>query len=157
MKKQEAEVLASEKVDLIIEYITQMLDDSTKLSASMEFNSAKINGQKMCTLDIYVPIKNFERHLNLDIPKDHQNIILKEFLNRILTTFLSHETIGPTKFYQLRSSNFLFDGIMIVNTIGSEIKVNMYGIDKQIADEYNKEYEEYRNSILEDNTSKKRI
>ena len=140
MKKQEAEVLSSEKVDLIIEYITQMLDDSTKLSASMEFNSAKINGQKMCTLDIYVPIKNFERHLNLDIPKDHQNIILKEFLNRILTTFLSHETIGPTKFYQLRSSNFLFDGIKIVNTIGSEIKVNMYGIDKQIADEYNKEY-----------------
>ena len=82
---------------------------------------------------------------------------MKEFLNRILTTFLSHETIGPTKFYQLRSSNFLFDGIKIVNTIGSEIKVNMYGIDKQIADEYNKEYEEYRNSILEDNTSKKRI
>ena len=36
MKKQEAEVLASEKVDLIIEYITQMLDDSMKLSASME-------------------------------------------------------------------------------------------------------------------------
>ena len=137
MKKKEAEVLAPEKIDVIVEYIMQILEDTSKVSGMMNFSSAK--------------------HLNLGITSDHYNVLCKEFLDRVLTTFLPHETIGATRFYQFRSNN-IFDGVNIVNSIGSEIKVNMYGIDKNISNEYNEKYEEYLNqSMMENNASRKRV
>ena len=136
MKKKEAEVLALKKVDVLVEYIMQILEDTSKVSGMMNFSSAKIDGQNMCTMDIYVPFRNFEKHLNLGITSDHYNVLCKEFLDRVITTFLPHETIGATRFYQFRSNN-IFDGVSIVNSIGSEIKVNMYGVDRSISNEYN--------------------
>ena len=59
MKKKEAEVLALKKVDVIVEYIMQILEDTSKVSGMMNFSSAKIDGQNMCTMDIYVPFRNF--------------------------------------------------------------------------------------------------
>jgi len=158
MKKKEAEILLSQKVDVIMEYITTILEDSTKVSSSMKFNSAKIDGENMCTLDIYVPINNFERHLNLGITIDQKNVIFREFLSRVVVNILPHETIGATRFYQLRSNFSLFDGITIINSIGSEIKVNMYGIDKNISNEYNIKYDEYKNTLMtEENIFQKKI
>lgn len=145
MKKKEAELLAKQKVNVIIEYIMQILSDSERVTSSMDFSSAKIDGNNMCTIDIYVPSKNFERHLNLGITSDHKNSIYKEFLNRVIIDFLPHDSIGATKFYRLRSYDRLFDGIKVINTIGSEIEVNMYGIDKNIFNEYNTRYEEFKN------------
>ena len=37
MKKKEAEVLAPEKVDVIVEYIMQILEDTSKVSGMMNF------------------------------------------------------------------------------------------------------------------------
>ena len=139
MKKIEAKALAPEKSKLVIEYITQILSDSEKVNSVMDFWYAKIDGQNMCTMDIYVPFRNFEKHLNLGITSDHYNVLCKEFLDRVITTFLPHETIGATRFYQFRS-NSIFDGVSIVNSIGSEIKVNMYGVDRSISNEYNEKY-----------------
>lgn len=157
MKKKEAEVLALKKVDVIVEYIMQILEDTSKVSGMMNFSSAKIDGQNMCTMDIYVPFRNFEKHLNLGITSDHYNVLCKEFLDRVITTFLPHETIGATRFYQFRSNN-IFDGVSIVNSIGSEIKVNMYGVDRSISNEYNEKYDEYINqSMMENSTSRKRV
>ena len=83
MKKKEAEVLALKKVDVIVEYIMQILEDTSKVSGMMNFSSAKIDGQNMCTMDIYVPFRNFEKHLNLGITSDHYNVLCKEFLDRV--------------------------------------------------------------------------
>ena len=155
MKKKEAEVVASKRVDLIMEYITQILKEPSKVFATMRFSSAKIDGQNMCTIDIYVPEKEFERHLNLGITSDHRDVLCREFLNRVITNILPHETIGATRFYSLRSNTTSFEGISVVNSISSEIKINMYGIDKKISDEYNIKYEDYRNNtMLDDNSNK---
>ena len=54
MKKKEAVTIAPEKVDIIMVYITQILDNPNKISGIINFNSAKIDGQNVCTLDIYV-------------------------------------------------------------------------------------------------------
>lgn len=45
MKKNEAQVLAPTKSNLIMEYITQILSDTDKLNGDIEFNFAKINNQ----------------------------------------------------------------------------------------------------------------
>lgn len=158
MKKKEAEVLAPQKVDVIMEYVTNILEDSQQVFASINFNAAKINGESMCVIDIYVPIKKFERHLNLGITSQHSDVIFRELLSRVILEVLSSESIGATRFYHLRSINDSFDGINILNQIGSEIKLNMYGIDKNISDEYNQKYDEYENNLTdEDNISMRKI
>ncbi len=155
MKKKEAEKLAPQKINLIIEYITQILEDTSKVSGMMRFSSAKINSQNMCTIDMYVLNKNFEKHLNLDITSDHQDVLRKEFLNRVITDFLPHDTIGATRFYRLCSNTLLFEGISIINSIGSEIKMNMFGTDKEIINEYNAKYDEFiSNNMLSDSHSR---
>lgn len=158
MKKKDALILSPQIVDLIMSYITQILDNTNKISGTINFNSIKMNGQNVCTLDVYVPNNNFEKHINLEITTDHIDIIFEKFLNRVITDILPLETIGVTRFYHLRSNSNLFDGITIINSIGSEMKVNMYGIDRDIVNEYNKRYNEYRNSLInEESISKNKI
>lgn len=140
MKKKEAELLVPQTIDVIIEYIMQILEDNEKLYSYIDFSSAKIDGNNMKTINIYVPLSNFEKHINLGITNDHSNIIYKAFLDRVITNFFTSETIGVTRFYSLRSHFDIFDGIDITNNIGSVIKINMYGIDNKISDDYNMEY-----------------
>ena len=158
MKKKDALILSPQIVDLIMNYISQILDNTNKISGIINFNSLKIDGQNVCTLDIYVPNNSFEKHINLEITTDHVDIMFEKFLDRVITDILPHETIGATRFYHLRSNSNLFDGITIINSIGSEMKVNMYGIDRDIVNEYNKRYDQYRNSLInEGNISKNKI
>ena len=145
MKKIEAEIVAPQKVNIIMEYVNNILENSNKVSAQMNFDSVKIDGQCMCVLDINMV--NHEQHLNLGIPSQFADIIFKELLNRVLNDVLPSESMGATKFYRFRSNDNSFDGINIMNEIGSEIRLNMYGINKSISDEYNQKYEEYRNSL----------
>ena len=147
MKKKEAEMLAKEKVDIIMQSITKLLEEPTRVLARMNFSSVKVEGKSMATVNIYVPENDYEEHLKLDITNDHTNVIFKEFLKRVISEVLPHETIGASRFYMFRSNTDSFDGIRIVNAKGSEIKVNMYGIDKNISDEYNLKYEEYVRKI----------
>ena len=147
MKKIEAEELAVQKVDVIIEYIAQILSDKNKVDSMMNFSTAKIDGNNMSTIDIYVPVKDFERHINLGITSDHLNVIYKEFLDRIPNTFFTHDTIGVSRFYNIRTSQGQFDGIIASNIIGSKIKINMSNIDRNISEDYNKKYDDFVNNI----------
>lgn len=88
MKKIEAQAIAPERSRLVIEYITKILSDIEKVNASMNFSSAKIDNQMMCTLDIYVPQRNFEKHLNLGITSDHSLVLYEQILNDFIDTFL---------------------------------------------------------------------
>ena len=142
MKKMEAQELAQIRSKLIIEYINKILSSNEKVNASINLNAYKINGQKMCTADIYVPCKNFEKHLNLGITSDHISILHEQILNDLLS-YLDDDYIGVTRFYSMRTNNLLFDGVSVTNTLGSSIKINMYGINRNISDEYNKKYDEY--------------
>lgn len=150
MKKIEAQALAPERSKLIIEYITKILSDEEKVDASMNFTSAKIDNQKMCTLDIYVPELNFEQHLNLGITSEHSLVLYEQILNDFLDTFLDHETIGVTKYRSIKSSQGSFSGINAVNTLGSKIKINFNTTSPDfmnIVSEYTRRYNEFAESL----------
>lgn len=123
-KKNEAQALASEKSKLVIEYIMQILSDSEKVNSTMNFYYAKIEVKKMCTLDIYVPKRNFEKHLNLGITGEHSLVLYEQILNDFIDIFLGHETIGITKYYSIKSMQGTFSGVNVINSTGSEIKIN---------------------------------
>ncbi len=155
MKKIEAMELAPERSKLIIEYITQILSDSEKVNARMNFNSAKIDNQRMCVLDIYVPNRNFEKHLNLGITSEHDLILYEQLLNDLLDTFLEHETIGVTKYYSLKSMQENFTGIDAMNSLGSRIRINLNssGTDfMELIDRYSKRYDEFVTSLNQNET-----
>lgn len=145
MKKIEAIELAPERSKLIIEYIIQILSDPEQVNARMDFNVVKIDNQMMCVLDIYVPKRGFEKHLNLGITSEHDLILYEQLLNDLLDTFLEHETIGITKYYSLKSMQENFTGIDAINTLGSKIKINLNssGTDfMELIDKYSKRYDE---------------
>lgn len=150
MKKIEAKALAPEKSKLVIEYITQILSDSEKVNSVMNFWYAKIDGQNMCTLDIYVPETNFEKHLNLGITIDHSLVLYEQILNDFLDTFLEHQTMGVTRYYSIRSMQNDFSGVDAVNRNGSRIKINFNTTDPDfmnIVSEYTRRYNEFAESL----------
>lgn len=150
MKKIEAKALAPEKSKLVIEYITQILSDSEKMNSTMDFWYAKIDGQNMCTLDIYVPERNFEKHLNLGITIDHELVLYEQLLNDFLDTFLENETMGVTRYYSIKSMQNDFSGVDAVNLNGSRIKINFNTTNPDFMDivsDYTRRYNEFAESL----------
>lgn len=150
MKKEEALILAEEKSKLVIEYIMQILSDTEKVNGVINFNSAKIDNQKMCTLDIYVPER--EKHLNIGITTDHVDVFYAKLLTDFLDVFLEHETMGISKYYSIKGMNQTFCGMNAVNSIGSQIKLNFLCQGSKFSElmtNYNQRINEYVNSINE--------
>ena len=158
MKKIEAQYLANEKSKIVIEYITQILSYSEKTNSKMNFSSVKIDGQQMCTLDIYVPEKNFERHLNLGITLDHSLVLYKQLLNDFINTFLEHDTIGITRYYSIKSMQEDFSGVNAVNRNGSKIRINFNTTHPDfmnIVSEYSRMYDEFEEVLKKQNEENK--
>lgn len=157
MKKEEAQVLAPIKSKLLMEYIQQILSDSIELTAQIHINTARINQENMCTYDIYVSARNFERHINTGISAQQSHILRTQILSDLIEYFMESETIGITKWEGIKSSNhnMNFDGVMAFNTIGSQIqidfKVNSNSI-KNAVDAYNHQIQMY----IDKNESKTR-
>ena len=160
MKKEEASIISQERSRLIIEYITSILSDKEKVDGTMTFKSAKIDGQNMIVLDIYVPKSEFEKHLNLGITNDHKLVLYDQLLNDLLDVFLEHETMGVTKYYEIHSMlDGLFAGINAVNMIGSKIKINLNsrGEDfRNVINNYTKRYNEFVENINQDQAPPRR-
>ncbi len=126
-----------------MEYITQILSDSNKLDAKMDFNFVKIDSEKMCVLDIYVPETKFEKHLNLGIPNYHSGVLFEQVLNDLLH-FLPSDTIGVSKYIEVKTLLLLsFSGVVVSNTTESKIKINFGYIDKNIVTNYMNKYNEF--------------
>ena len=150
MKKLEAKALAPEKSKLVVEYITQILSDTEKVNSVMDFWHAKIDGQDMCTLNIYVPETNFEKHLNLGITLDHSLVLYEQILNDFLDTFLEHKTMGVTRYYSIKSMQNNFSGVDAVNMNGSRIKINFNTTNPDfmnIVSEYTRRYNEFAETL----------
>ena len=149
MKKNEAQVMAPTKSNLIMEYITQILSDTDKLNGNIEFNFAKINNQMNCVLDIYIPTKDFEKHLNLEITSDHCLVLYEQVLTDLLK-FLPSETIGVTKYFSIKSMTEYFSGVVVLNNIGSELKINFNTTNPDfmnIVSEYTRRYNDFSKSL----------
>jgi hypothetical protein len=116
-----------------------------------------------CVLDIFVPIKNFEKHLNLEITSDHCLVLYEQVLNDLLN-FLFSETIGVTKYYSMKSMSEYFSGVVAFNNIGSELKINFNTTSPEfmlLIDKYIEKYDEIAKSLSNQeetkiNNSKKR-
>lgn len=137
MEISEAKELSKVRSKLIIEYINDILSDGNKLKAKINLGIHEVDGKDMCTADIYVPYKDFERHFNLGITPEYISILHEQLLNDLIP-YLDDNFIGVTRFYSLRSNDLLFDGVRVMNIMGSSIMLNMYGIDENISSEYNK-------------------
>lgn len=150
MQKNEAQDLAIKRSNLIMEYLTQILSDSLTVHGKMEFLNTKIDSQDICTLDIYVPARDFERHLNLGITEEHELALFKQVLNDLLK-FLPHESIGVSRYYSIKSMlGGTFSGVRATNSIGSEIKINFNTTGPEfgeLARNYQKKYDEFVDSL----------
>ena len=160
MKKSEAQALASEKSKLIIEYIIQILSDSERINSNMIFCNTKIDNQKMCTLDIYVPDRKYEKHLNLEITADHCLVLYEQLLNNLLDNFLENENIGITKYYCIKFiDQENFSGVDVVNLNGSRIKLNFNTTHPDfmnLVSQYTRRYHEFEELLNNRNDESKK-
>lgn len=100
MKKVEAMQIAPQRSQLLIEYIMQILSDSNQVCGEILIDSAKINNEKMCTLEIFVPQANFEKHLNIGIPVQQVDVLIEACLEDIAALALESNNIlvSPLKY-----------------------------------------------------------
>lgn len=97
MEISEAKELSKVRSKLIIEYINDILSDGNKLKAKINLGIHEVDGQDMCTADIYVPYKDFERHFNLGITPEYISILHEQLLNDLIP-YLDDNFIGVTRF-----------------------------------------------------------
>ena len=147
MKKEEAKEIAPIRSMLLCEYISQILSDSEKVNGKIEIDSAKINNERMITFDIYVPNKNFEKHLNTGITTQQINVLTEQILNDLLANFMESETIGCSRYYMIRGGYGMnMNGINLINNLGSKIKINFVCCGDEFSEQvrnYNAQLDEY--------------
>ncbi len=157
MKKREAQVLTLGKSKLMIEYLEQFLTDKEQITGRIEFNRAPIGGQNVCVADLFIPTKNWERHLNLEITIDHCDVLYEQLFSDILSTFLASDTMGVSRYYEIKGMmGHSFYGISVINILGSRIEVNFLQKGQkfyEITEFYNRKIDEYENSFNMDQTS----
>ncbi len=133
------EILIINRINLIMEYVHQITNDPDDVKGEMNFTVNEIDGKKLCTFDIYVPGKDFEKHLNLGIPSEYLDELYKEFLDRIQ----SDETIATSSIaYMHRFLEGTFYTLFVAKS--SVIKVTIHGIGHKVVAEYNEKYQELK-------------
>lgn len=153
--------LISQRVNLIMEYLEQFLSDKELIEGKINFDSAKIDGQNVCVVDIYVFTKKFERHFNLGIPIEFCYIFYEQLFSRILEIYLEDSILGCSRFYTIRSFTGRddFSGIDVVHSeIGSKIQLNFLYRDanfKKVMDSYNQRISEYVDQVTRNNIMSK--
>ena len=144
------------RVNLIIEYIEQILSDNIVIKSKIKISPENIDGKKTLTLNVYVPIRNFEKHFNLDILEENDISFYKYLTDTILNKYMDSETIGISRYYNIRPEfcGEYFNGIDISNLSGSCLKLS-FGSNKRefqmVVDEYNNEIDDYVSSNEEIN------
>ena len=156
MKKEDAMQIAPERSKLLCEYITQILSDNEKVSGEIRIDSAKINNERMLTFDIFVPSRNFEKHLNTGITTQQVDVLTGQILNDLIDNFTESETMGCTRYYSIRGGYGMnMNGVDAMNNIGSRIRINFVcrgdKFDEQLQN-YNEKLDEYANQ--QENSSK---
>lgn len=125
MKKEEAMLIAKKRSKLLIEYITKILSDEKIVNGEIIIDAIKIDGDKMCVLELNLPSENFFNSLNTGIKAQQIDVLTEQILDDLIDNFIESETIGITKYYSIfgmmGSSIFSVD---IINNSGSKLKIN---------------------------------
>lgn len=140
MKKEEVKELAIKRVDLILEYIEQILLDEN-VESIIKFDSIKVDNQNMCILDIYVKPSNFERHFNLGINIQYVDVLYERLFKVILDKYLDNSSVELSLFKNIKYiMGEDFNGFSITNSNGTIININFLvrGIGfEDLKDNYN--------------------
>ncbi len=135
MKKEEAKQLAIKKSEFVMETLALILTDSVPVEGRIEFDSAKKGQEKVCTLEVYVPQKKYERHWFMDIPTIHCNLFYEQILKDLLDNFGSLEKIYLGDFYTIKyDNNQNFCGLNLKNSIGTKVTLNFICKSNQLED-----------------------
>lgn len=103
----------------------------------------------MCTFDISVPIRNFEKHLNSGIPSQHCDVLNEQILQKLIENFMDSETLGVTKYYCIRGGYGMnMNGVDVINSIGSSIKINFICRGEKFEEQINN-YDDILNQYIE--------
>lgn len=125
MTKEEAKKKAIEKSKIVMETLELILTDSMQVDGRMEFDAIKNGNEKVCTLEIYVPKRNYERHWFMDIPVIHTHLFYKQLLFDLVDNFGNLEKIRVGNFYTINyekgKKNY---GLKLENSIGSVVELN---------------------------------
>lgn len=153
MKKDEAREIAPKISNFVIEALEQFLSIPDVTTGKMEFTSSKIDKQSMCTIDIYVPSRNIEEHINTGITVDHCDILYEQLFNDLLDRFLEDENMGVGRYIEIKSMmGGSFTGMNAQNLIGSKIALNFIRKGNnfsEIKTAYNKRIKEYEEKVIE--------
>ena len=71
--------MIEQRVNLIIEYIEQILSDSDIIYGKISIDTVEIDEVKYKTLQIALKNKRFERHFNLGIELQDEAVFFKNF------------------------------------------------------------------------------
>lgn len=152
--------LIEQRVSLITEYIEQILSDTLIVNAKMDLGKAVINGEYV-TLDIYVPERDFEKHLNLGISSNYENDFYKQLFNTLIEKYINSDVIGISKYRSvLGIVGPNFQGINLSNTKGSYLKLCFSPINKdKLISDYNSKIDLYmkENNIQPDALDRLRV
>ena len=136
--------LAKKRINLIIEYITQILNDKDYVNGNIIFST----NANYVTVEISVPNKNFLKSFDL-ISLDYSNLLYTYLLDMIFETFKDNETISISPFCNIRE---VFVGnrceMRLANLTGSSLQLKFKNLGKytniflEKAKEYNQKIEQ---------------
>lgn len=116
MKKVEAQILAPEKSQILINYLNQILNEDKKIEGRVIIAFDKIEGESRIIYDIEAPEMNLKRLINVEITTDHIDVLTERILNDLLDNYLEDDVLGVTRYRWIRSGRVMsFDGVHAQN------------------------------------------
>ncbi len=156
MKKNEVKKVAIQKAKVVMETLELILADSIKVTGILEFDSVVQGKEKVCTLEIYVPEKDYERHWLMDVPVNHSDVFYEQILHDLIENFGALEKVHLGDFYSIKyEKGNPFYGIKIKNDIGSTVSLNFIYKSNQF-EALVTNYNEKRKELIQDSESLKR-
>ena len=138
--------MIKERVNLIIEYIEQIITDKLIKPAKINIESHRMDGVIYKILDIEVAERNFERHFNLGITVNQETEFYQQLLDTFISRYANSEKIGISKYYNKWDIvGEGFSGIDISSIGGTVIKFSF----KPSNEESSKVIDEYNDRLLD--------
>lgn len=111
-----------EKSKVVMETLELILIDSIPVLGELEFASVKSGKEEICTLEIYVPKRGYERHWLMDISTTYSAIFYEQIIRDLLKNFGNLEKIKLSAFYEDNQKNCY--AIKLENSLGSVVTLN---------------------------------
>lgn len=117
MKKENIKKIAIDKSKVVMETLELILTDSIPVEGRLEFDAIKQGKENICTLEIYVPNRGYERHWLMDIPVIYSTLFYKQIVTDLLDHFRNLEKIKISDLYKEDKSELY--SIKLENSLGS--------------------------------------